>query len=339
MKITCSVCQYDNLIADEDISATSFSFLCEKCNQLLSVKILVEALSLVKSAANEVETDKKPQNRVADYIKEHMDDIELPVLPVLASKIQEARKNTNVSIVDIAELVKTDQIIASKILEMANSALYGGLVEITDLKRAIVKLGLNTTEMLIQALENRRIYSTKNRHVMPILEKLWLHALGVAITAQEIARERKMEEASEIFTAGLLHDFGYVLFLQALIQAKGFKVDLEALTIEEFMEVAYEEHARLGAHFLSHRGLPKQLTDIVACHEETPEEEVGNLSLHAVTLANLLCKKVGIALVPEPDLRLELAESAQVLGFSELKLADMEVRCEDLIHKLHQLLG
>ncbi len=334
MKITCPVCQYDNLIADEDISASSFSFLCEKCSQLLSVKVLVEAMSLVKSAAKEEEPVAKPKNRVADYIKTHMDKIHLPVLPVLASKMHEARKHTNVSINDIAEMVKTDQIIASKILELANSALYGGLVEITDLKRAIIKLGLNTTEMLVQALENKRIYSTEDRHVKPILEKLWLHALGVATTAQEIAKEREMPEASEIFTAGLLHDFGYVLFLQALIQAEGFKVDLAALTIEEFMEVAYEDHARLGAHFLSHRGLPKQLTNIVACHEETPEEEVGNLSLHVVTLANLLCKKVGIALVPEPDLRLELAESAQVLGFSELKLADLEVRCEDLIHKL-----
>ena len=302
------------------------------------MKVTVQALNIVKSSAAKQE-ERDGKNRVTSWLRSNMDSLKLPVLPVLATKIREARQNHNFSIDDIVELVRTDQIIASRILALANSALYGGLVEITDLKRAIIKLGLTVTETLVQALENKRIYSSDNRYVRKLLEELWLHALGVALTSQTIARELEMENEAEVFTAGLLHDFGYVLFVQALIQADSFKVDLSEISNNSFMEVAFEDHAKLGAEYLSDKGLPKSLTTIIACHEDIPEEEAGNNSLHVVSLANQLCKKVGLGPVHDPEIRLELTESAQILGFNELKLADLEVKCEDLVKQVAALLG
>lgn len=332
------MCQHENCLSDDDVTSNLFSILCEKCAQLLSVKIVVEALQVVSTDTNK-ETAAASKNRVTDYIRFHINELNLPVLPILASKIREAKQTPNFSIADIVELVKTDQIIASKILELANSAAYGGLVEITDLKRAIIKLGLNTTEMLVHALENRRIYSTENKYVETLLKELWLHALGVALTSQTIAKELKMDNESELFSAGLLHDFGYILFIQALIQATDFKVDLSQMTTPEFMEVAFEDHATVGALYLGEKGLPKALTTIVACHEDIPPEEAENRGLHVVALANQLCKKVGLGPVHDPEIRLELTESAQTLGFGELKLADLEVKCEDLVHKVAAALG
>jgi HD-like signal output (HDOD) protein len=218
MRIICPICHFKNHIEDDDVAAMSFSFLCEECSQLLSVKVVVEALSLVKTEAAK-EDKGQPKNRVSDYIRENFNEINLPVLPVLATKIREAQNNPKCSINDIVDLVRTDQIIASKILALANSAAYGGLVEITDLKRAIIKLGLSTTEMLVQALENRRIYSSDNLDVQNMLKDLWLHALGVALTAQTIAKELNLEDTSTIFTAGLMHDFGYILFIHGRCSA------------------------------------------------------------------------------------------------------------------------
>ena len=333
MNINCPVCNNQNHIEDDDVAANLFSFLCEKCEQLLSVKITVEALNLVKTEAGREEKG-APKNRVSDYIRDNINDINLPVLPVLATKIKQAQNNPNYAIADIVHLVKTDQIIASRILALANSAAYGGLVEITDLKRAIIKLGLATTEMLVHALENRRIYTSDNRYVQKLLKELWLHALGVALTSQTIANELKMEDVSTIFSAGLMHDFGYILFIQALLQATEFKVDLAAMNTEEFMEVAFPDHTKLGALYLAEKGLPKKLTVIVACHEDIPAEEAENRPLHVVALANQLCKKVGLGPVHDPEIRLELMESAQILGLNELRLADLEVKCEDLVKKV-----
>lgn len=338
MKIICPTCARENRLADDELSGHTFSFLCESCEQLLSVKIVVEALSVVRTKQSEKQAATDEKNRVSTYIKEHMDELQLPVLPVLATKIRQAKENPNASINDVVDIVKTDQIIASKILALANSAMYGGLVEITSLKMAIIKLGLSATETLVQALENKRIYSSENRHMKSLLEQLWLHALGVAVTAQTMAQELKMEQAEEIFTAGLLHDFGYILFVQALMQAEGFKVDLSKMNVEEFMQLANKDHAALGAMYLSKVGLPRKLTTIVAHHEVIPAEESENRALHVVSLANLLCKKVGLSPRPDDSIRLELTESAQFLGFNDLRLADLEVKCEDLVGKVHRLL-
>ena len=46
-----------------------------------------------------------------------------------------------------------------------------------------------------------------------------------------------------------------------------------------------------------------------------------------------------IATSQSPDIRLELTESAQILGFGELKLADLEVKCEDLVKQVAAILG
>jgi HD-like signal output (HDOD) protein len=329
MQIRCPLCRHVNVLDDQEVPEQQFSFKCDACNQLLSVKLVVEALNLLQGKSEKV--DSGPRNRVTDYLRENMDELQLPVLPLLAARIRAVRNDPKGNLNDVVHLVKTDQIIASKILSLANSARFGGLVEITDLKQAITRLGLTVTELLVTALENRRIYSSDNQELRPFLEEFWKHALGVALTAQVLARTAKMPE-EEVFTAGLLHDFGYVLFLQGMTRMRTPKVDLRQLTMKAFLEVARPDHAEIGSIYLEKNGLPVKLTTIVRHHEEVPPEESENRSLHVVCLANQLCRKVGLAPEPDPELRLEITESAHVLGLSEIQLAELEVQCEDYVN-------
>ncbi|CAM2067247.1 HDOD domain-containing protein [Sulfidibacter corallicola] len=337
MKIHCPVCRHTNLLNDDDISGFLFSFQCENCQNLLSVKIQVHALNVVKTGRQQTQpSDRK--NQVAAFIYENKDKLNLPVLPVLATKIRRIRNNASGTLNDVVDLVRSDQIIATKILRLANSALYGGLVEITDLKMAIMRLGLTVTETLVTALENKRLYTSDHAVLLDFLEKMWRHSLGVAVTSQNIAEQVKYPQVEEVFTAGLLHDFGYILCLQALQQGEGFNVDFNRFTEEEFFNLCFEEHTKLGAWYLSEAGLPPKLTNVVAFHEEIPSEESDNSALHIVALANLLCKKVGIGAKHEPEIRLEVTESAQFLNLNEVQLANLEVHCEDLTQKLAEML-
>lgn len=338
MRIVCPICKNQNGIPDDDVPGSVFSILCDGCNQLLNVKVTVEAVELLKTKEKAASACGS-KNRVTDYLRKHMDKMNLPVLPVLATRIRQVKNDPNGTVNDIVEVVRSDQIIASKILELANSAMYGGLVEISDLKSAIVRLGLTVTETLVTALENKRIYSSQRKEMRPFLEKFWKHALGVAVTSQVIAKEADHPKEEEVFTAGLLHDFGYVLFLQALAEADQFAVDLTTFDVKEFLDVAFQDHATIGAEYLKSKGLPERLTTIVACHEEVPEAEAANRGLHIVCLANLLCKKVGIGPTHDPDIRLEITESAQELELSEVKLAELEVSCEDLVEEISAMLG
>lgn len=337
MKINCPICRHDNLLNDDDLPRLLFSFQCESCNTLLSVKIQVNALNVVKTGRQKTKPGER-KNQIAAYVYENKDKLKLPVLPILATKIRKVRNDPNGSLNDVVDLVRSDQTMATKILELANSALYGGLVEITDLKMAIMRLGLNVTETLVTALENKQLYSSDTAAVVTLLEGLWEHALGVAVTAQKIAEHVGHEQTEEVFTAGLLHDFGYILCLQVLAQNESFNVDFSQLRNDDFFKLCEEEHAKLGAWYLSEAGLPPRLTEIVAHHEEIPSEASDNQDLHIVALANLLCKKVGLGLRQDTEIRLDLTESAQSLNLSEVQLASLEVHCEDLTHQLMAML-
>ncbi|MCB1051063.1 MAG: HDOD domain-containing protein [Acidobacteria bacterium] len=330
MLVRCPICRHQNGIEDGDVPEHQFSLKCDGCDQLLSVKVVIEAMNLLR--AKQEKTEAGPKNRVTDYLREHMNELQLPVLPILASKVRAVKNDPKGSLNEVVNLVKTDQIIASKILSLANSARFGGLVEISDLKMAITRLGLTVTEILVTALENKRIYSSDNHDLKPFLEEFWKHALGVALTSQILAQTAKVPGEEEIFTAGLLHDFGYILFLQGMTKMKTPKVDMKALTMKAFLEVARPDHAEIGCIYLEKSGLPARLLTIIKHHEEVPPEESENRPLHVVCLANLLCRKVGLAPEPDPEIRLEITESAHVLGLNEIQLAELEVQCEDYVH-------
>lgn len=338
MIVRCPICRHENQLQDNDIPENQFSMQCDSCSQLLAVKVYIEALNVVQAKQQE-QTTGKQKNRVTDYLLENMEDLQLPVLPYLASKIRAVKNDPKGSLNEVVNLVKTDQIIATRILALANSAKFGGLIEISDLKQAITRLGLTITEILVTALENKRIYSSDSRALKPFLEEFWKHALGVGLTSQMLAERAELPEQEEIFTAGLLHDFGYVLFLQAMSIMDTPKVDIQALSMGDFLEVAKADHAEIGAKYLKSNGLPNRLITIVRHHEEIPPEEAENKALHVVCLANLLCKKVGLAPAPEPDLRLEITESAHVLGLSDIQLAELEVQCEDYVTEVSSLMG
>jgi len=337
MLIICPVCHFESKLEDSPEIMRAFSIQCEKCQHLLSVKVEVEVLNVIQRASSTKEGE--PRNFVYEYIKENLDSIKLPVLPGLANRIKQLKAVGKSNTKAVTNIVRTDQIIASKILQIANSALYGGLVEITNLDTAITRLGMSTTETLVTALENRRIYESQDPDIIPIMRKLWRHALGVAVTAQKIGQLVKTNQEEELFTAGLMHDFGYVLFLQALNKGGPFRDKIKKLDMDALLSVAKDTHAEIGAMYLRKSGLPAQLVAIVRYHEEIPPSEAQNLHLHTVVLANLLCAKVGIAPKHEPDLRLELTESAQELGFNEIDLASLEVTCEDLINTIGDLIS
>ena len=337
MIVCCPLCNFNNLLEDSEEMARVFSFQCEKCEHLLSVKTIVEVLNVLNKKKEE--KGNQPKNFVYEHIKDNISTIKLPVLPGMASRIKQLKAVGKSNVKSIAGIVRSDQIIASKILQIANSALYGGLVEITNLNLAISRLGMKTTETMITALENKRIYESEDQGIIPILQSLWKHALAVAVTAQKIGQQLNIEKVEEIFSAGLMHDFGYVLFLQALKKDGPFREKIKNLNMETLLEIAKEKHAEIGADYLKQAGLPGPLVNIVRHHEEVPKAETQNTHLHIVVLANLLCSKVGIAPRHDPDLRLELTESAQELGFNELELASLEVTCEDLVGKISALLA
>ena len=69
---------------------------------------------------------------------------ELPPLPQVATRVIRITADSDTSTDQLQNLIRTDQALASQILKVANSAMFGRMREVTTLTQAILTLGFST---------------------------------------------------------------------------------------------------------------------------------------------------------------------------------------------------
>ncbi len=184
-------------------------------------------------------------------------------IPESYSKILHVTKDDNSNLNDLAKVIICDPAISVKVLKLANSSFYGG-VEITDISKAILRIGFNATAALALSI---MVYNvTKDNDIIIDKVKFWRHSLEVAIASRLIARHVKDVDPYEVYTCGLLHDLG-VLFLEIFINEN---YEITCRKIENCLELYLAEeslwdvnHAEIGHDVLSYWGIPSKICQIV----------------------------------------------------------------------------
>jgi len=132
----------------------------------------------------------------------------LPTLPIVALRIGEVIHSNNVSVNQVAELLRTDPATSAKLLRLVNSPYFGIPGGVSDVARAIPFVGFNTLYQLVLSIGVLEALDSKNAAFDPT--QLWLHSLTVGTAARELATDLKFADAGACFTAGLLHDMGKI---------------------------------------------------------------------------------------------------------------------------------
>lgn len=73
---------------------------------------------------------------------------QLPTLPIIAMQVLELTRREDVSVPEIADLIMTDPVLASKILKTVNSPFYGLTKQVSTVSQALVILGLQAAKTL-----------------------------------------------------------------------------------------------------------------------------------------------------------------------------------------------
>jgi len=132
-------------------------------------------------------------------------------MPHVAARVFKLTASPDFAIGELTRIVVTDQVISSKLLRMANSALFGGDTEITSLHHAIVRLGYRSITNFILSTSLSSTMGSKNFYG-PDGQMLWDHSAGCAFCAKKLA-ESIDEDPEEAFLIGLLHDIGKLIYL------------------------------------------------------------------------------------------------------------------------------
>lgn len=134
--------------------------------------------------------------------------LELPHLPDVAVRVRAAAQDEDSDANTIARIILTDPVLTAKLIQVANSPLYGVQTPITTCKAAVVFLGLETTRNLVLTYTLRELFKTDSALLRQRMTELWRHSALIASICYLVAGMTPGLDRERGMVAGLLHDIG-----------------------------------------------------------------------------------------------------------------------------------
>ena len=256
----------------------------------------------------------------------------LPAMPHVASMILELVSDSETSAHKLQQLIDADQVLAMRILKVANSALYSLPRKVQSLQQAIVMLGFNQIRSLVLAEAIENLFKGKATRGEFIEAMLWEHSVGCAMAAKVVAKKIDSPCCEEAFIAGLTHDVGKLIMLQAdpgryneIIQT----IYNEYLPFRDLERDCFGvDHAEVGAALAERWNLDPMLAESIASHHD--EDASGDL-IDIVQMGNAIAWKSGWGFRNEPDLVLADLKVAQRMELGEDELEEILLECVELM--------
>ena len=201
----------------------------------------------------------------------------LPSLPTLYYELNRAVDNPNSSISMIGDIVSKDQSLTSRLLKLANSALYSFPSQVETIEEALQLIGLREMRDLALATCVIGAFPNLPKDLVDPAE-FWKHSIACGIASALLAEERHDPAPERFFVGGLLHDIGrLILYLKAAPQSIEIlrRYETDALPPSKIeLEVMGFDHACLGAELLSLWKLPLTLIEMVERHHRPAKAHV-----------------------------------------------------------------
>lgn len=140
-------------------------------------------------------------------------EVDLPSMPEVALKINQAVQNESLDIRVIAEIVQNDPMISARTVQVANSAMYIGSQPVQTIARAVQRIGLRAMRAIVMSVALRNLYTAKSPLIKKRMKKYYQHSIRVGVISHMLAKKVKGFDAEQAFLAGLIHDIGIMPIL------------------------------------------------------------------------------------------------------------------------------
>jgi len=262
------------------------------------------------------------------------DKITLPPFDKTALRIQQEVRKEDVKISKIEKLIIADPAMSSQILKVANSAFFKGLSKVMTIREAIVRLGLDEITKMVLILTQKKLYGTKDSFIKNYRNRLWQHALVCALVSQWVAREAGFEEATqEVFFAALMHDIGKLFLITVIEKIKNSR-EVDFIPSKAVInEIIKGQHTEQGYNLLRKWNIPDKYCQVAREHHDEKFDST-NVPLIILRLVDKTCNKVGVSIEKNSDAANSVTAEASFFGFSEIKLAELELQIEDSLKRV-----
>ena len=263
-------------------------------------------------------------------------DADLPILSAVATRVLALLGQGDPNIKELEALVRLDPGLTSRILRLANSPLYGGMVEFKSIEQAMVRLGVSALKQTVLIAATGEVFDGED----DFARSLWDHSIATAVTSQTIAEQVGGVSTEEAFVAGMLHDIGK-LIIYGQAENEYAELEVEARTEgRRFFEceqenIQYCTHETIGSLVGRKWCLAPDMLEVMRFHhvverDESIAERSSRIVL-VVSAANILANQLGMgAEAPELMNVLESIPAAQ-LGLNEEMIENLTETLPEIV--------
>jgi putative nucleotidyltransferase with HDIG domain len=253
----------------------------------------------------------------------------LPAFHATGLKIQQEASKAEPDTNTIEKMITCDPSLTSHVLRIANSTYYKGINQVSTVRAAIVRLGSREVANIAILVTQKRSFQSKGPYINNMMQNLWRHSVGCAVSAQWIAnRSGLTAKAQEAFTAGLLHDIGKLLILTTTDEIKRAGTIKQNPSGDLLGEVMENYHTAYGYALLRTWNLPDHYCSIARDHHKADLKKNDDLMM-MVRLANKTTNSMGIGLKGVEPCVLAVTPEADYFELSEVDLAELEIKLEN----------
>lgn len=222
---------------------------------------------------------------------------ELCSLPSIAQQVIQVAEDPDSNADDMLCVVEQDAAVASRLIQVVNSAYCGLRNPVADLKGAVTLLGTERVRNLALTVSVGSLFGRETPVGRLDPERLWDHSVCVATVARLVAQRGDTCDAEEAYLAGLLHDIG-LLFINEHLATVVPRVLVRCKTgvalPEAERQVMAFDHAQVGAYVAWRANFPERLVTAIDYHHVplmAPED--GADLTRVVAVANYLATRYG----------------------------------------------
>ncbi len=208
----------------------------------------------------------------------------LPSLPQVHHCLQAELQDSRGASGTIAQMVALDAGLSAKVLQLANSPLFGRSYVVTTPADAVLCLGTSMIAAVVLAQTLFKHFQSTS-HPALTLPKVWNHCWKTAALAQCYGQEQGLAHAAceRAFLAGLLHETGRLILIDNFPDQYQAACDAarqaNSPLAPQLREVFHTTPAQIGAYLLDLWGIPETVVAAVSFLDQPEGEGVSEFSL------------------------------------------------------------
>jgi HD-like signal output (HDOD) protein len=208
--------------------------------------------------------------------------IRLPQIPHVMQQVVSSLRSENVRVSELADLVGTDQVMAAKVLRLANSSYYGAGRNVASIGGAVQLLGLNAFRNLVIA---SALVSTFPKVAGFDLPAFWRNSMLVANLAQIIGSDLDVDRET-IFSAGLMHAIGELLIYLCFPDSaraiadtcKGSPLEERRILEQRLLQM---DRFEVGAELARRWNFPESIQSAIGHYDVPDDDDLTGQVVHA----------------------------------------------------------